>query len=91
MTAFVSSISLLESFESVTYVCVEEVFLLIELYCQAQPKPKPNHSWAVLVLNPTSPTVHPFTRPPVQPAVRKSMKLVLLSQACKTKVISLYE
>ena len=39
--------------------------------CQAQPKPKPNHSWAVLVLNPTSPTVHP--------AVRKSMKLVLLS------------
>ena len=35
-------------------------------FCQAQPKPKPNHIWAVLVLNPTSPTSHP------------SMKLVLL-------------
>ena len=37
---------------------------LIELiFCQAQPKPKPNHSWAVLVLNPTSPTTRPPGRP----------------------------
>ena len=27
-------------------------------FCQALPKPKPNYSWAVLVLNPASPTVH---------------------------------
>ena len=56
------------------------------IYYQAQPKQKPYHSWAVLVLNPTSPA-----RPATRPAVRKSTKLVLLSQACKTKVISLYE
>ena len=39
------------------------IWVLLIFYCQAQPKPKPNYSWAVLLLNPTSPTGHPATRP----------------------------
>ena len=34
-----------------------------DLFCQAQPKAKPNHSWAVLVLIPASPISHPAGRP----------------------------
>ena len=60
--------------------------LITDICCKAQPKQKPNPSWAVLVLNPTSPTTHP----PNHPADQKSMRLVLLSQAYKTKIISLY-
>ena len=48
-------------------------------YCQAQPKPKPNHSWAVMVLNPTSPTSHP-----------KEYKAGTFETGLKTKAISLF-
>ena len=37
--------------------------LITDICCKAQPKQKPNHSWAVLVLNPAFPSSHSASWP----------------------------